>query len=142
MLDAALFLDAQESSYASALAEISAGAKRGHWMWYVFPQVAGLGRSEMAQRYAIGSVSDAREYLAHPVLGQRLRDCVGALQDLPPTTAIKVFGQIDAIKLRSCLTLFIEAGAGRSFEAALERWFNGEPDPVTLQILKASLEVR
>ena len=108
-------------------------------MWYVFPQIAGLGRSETAQRYAIASIDRAREYLAHPVLGQRLRDCVAALQDLPPTTAIIVFGQIDATKLRSSLTLFIEAGAGRSFEAALERWFNGERDPATLQILNASL---
>jgi uncharacterized protein (DUF1810 family) len=139
MLDAALFLEAQEASYASALAEISAGAKRSHWMWYVFPQIAGLGRSEMARRYAIASIDQAREYLAHPVLGQRLRECVAALQDLPPTTAVKVFGHIDAIKLRSSLTLFIEAGAGRSFEAALERWFNGERDPATLDILSASL---
>lgn len=139
MLDPAPFLEAQATSYATALAEISTGAKRSHWMWYIFPQIAGLGQSEMAQRYSIPSVGQAREYLAHPILGKRLRDCVAALQDLPPTTAAEVFGQIDAIKLRSSLTLFIEAGAGRSFEAALARWFNGEPDTATLQILNAPL---
>src|ERR1700712_1840212 len=117
MFDPNLFLDAQVQSYAPAFAEISAGAKRSHWMWFIFPQVAGLGHSEMAQRYAIASVEDAREYLAHPILGKRLRDCVAALQDLPSTTAERVFGPVDAIKLRSSLTLFVEAGAGRQFEA-------------------------
>jgi uncharacterized protein (DUF1810 family) len=139
MLDPARFLDAQAQSYAAALAEISAGAKRSHWMWFIFPQVAGLGHSHMARRYAIASIGEARDYLAHPVLGKRLRACVIALQDLPPTTAERVFGSVDATKLRSSLTLFIEAGAGRQFEAALDRWFGGQRDAATLRILNEQM---
>lgn len=141
MFDPHAFLDAQAVHYPCALAEISAGAKTGHWMWFIFPQIAGLGHSEMAQRYAIASVEDARQYLAHPILGRRLRDCVAALQDLTATTAERVFGRIDAMKLRSSLTLFIEAGAGRQFEAALERWFGDQHDAATLDIIKRSLVV-
>jgi len=140
MFDPDRFLGAQAQHYASALAEISAGAKRSHWMWYIFPQIAGLGHSQMAQHYAIASVEDARDYLAHPALGKRLRECVAALQDLSATTAEQVFGPVDAIKLRSSLTLFIQAGAGRQFELALERWFGGRPDPATLQILGSSAD--
>jgi uncharacterized protein (DUF1810 family) len=128
------FLDAQEGHYAAALAEIERGAKRGHWIWYVFPQVAGLGHSEMARHYAISSLDEARAYLAHPVLGRRLRECVAALQALPGQPAEAVFGTIDAMKLRSSLTLFAEAGGGSLFESALERWF-GAPDARTLEIL-------
>ncbi|WP_293883216.1 DUF1810 domain-containing protein [Sphingomonas sp.] len=139
MLDAARFLDAQADSYAAAFVEISAGRKRSHWMWFVFPQISGLGRSATAQRCAIASIGVAREYLAHPVLGLRLRECVAALQDLPPTSAVDVFGPVDAMKLRSSLTLFIQAGAGLPFEAALARWFGGEVDAVTLTILNQQL---
>jgi uncharacterized protein (DUF1810 family) len=128
------FLDAQEGRYAAALGEIVRGAKRSHWMWYVFPQVAGLGHSDMAQFYAIGSLDEARAYLAHPVLGARLRECVAALRALPEQPAETVFGAIDALKLRSSLTLFAEAGGGPLFEAALARWFAG-PDQRTLDIL-------
>jgi len=129
------FVIAQSGSYETALGEIRRGAKRTHWMWYIFPQIAGLGSSAMARRYAIGSLDEARAYLAHPVLGARLRECVAALQDLTGTTAETVFGEIDAIKLRSSLTLFIEAGAGALFGAAFERWFDGERDPATLRLL-------
>lgn len=129
------FVAAQDGSYDTALAEIRRGAKRSHWMWYIFPQIAGLGRSAMAQRYAISSMGEARAYLEHPLLGPRLRDCVSALQDLTRGTAETVFGEIDAIKLRSSLTLFSEAGGGPLFEAALARWFGGVPDPATLSIL-------
>lgn len=108
-------------------------------MWFIFPQIAGLGHSPMAQRFAIGSVDDARDYLAHPVLGKRLRECVSALQDLPHKSAEQVFGTVDAMKLRSSLTLFIEAGAGRQFEAALERWFGGARDEATLGIINPAL---
>lgn len=139
MFDPDRFLDAQAQSYTAALAEISAGAKRSHWMWYIFPQVVGLGHSPMAQRYVLASVDEARAYLAHPVLGQRLHDCVSALQGLPHADAQNVFGPVDAMKLRSSLTLFIEAGAGRQFEAALDRWFDGEADPLTKQILNLQL---
>nr|WP_315383670.1 DUF1810 domain-containing protein [uncultured Sphingomonas sp.] len=130
------FVAAQEGSYDTALAEIRRGAKRSHWMWYIFPQIAGLGRSAMAQRYAIASLAEARAYLEHPLLGPRLRDCVSALQDLTSGTAEAVFGEIDAIKLRSSLTLFEAAGAGPLFAAALDRWFGGTRDPATLAILE------
>jgi len=129
------FVQAQEGSYAAALAEIRAGAKRSHWMWYVFPQIAGLGHSPMAQRYAIRSLDEARAYLAHPVLGPRLRECVAALDSLTGTTAERVFGGIDAMKLRSSLTLFEAAGA--PFGETIARWF-GEPDERTLALLSSS----
>jgi len=130
------FVAAQEGSFDTALAEIRRGAKRSHWMWFIFPQIAGLGRSAMAQRYAIGSLAEARAYLAHPVLGTRLRDSVSALQDLTSGTAEAVFGEVDAIKLRSSLTLFEAAGAGPLFAAALDRWFGGTRDSETLAILE------
>ena len=131
--DLARFVDAQASTYARALAEIRRGRKTSHWMWFVFPQVAGLGFSEMSQRYAIGSIAEAQAYLAHPVLGARYRECVAALQDLTGTTAKAVFGGVDATKLRSSLTLFAAAAPDeRLFAAALECWFGGEPDPRTL----------
>jgi uncharacterized protein (DUF1810 family) len=131
------FIDAQAGIYPAALAEIRRGAKRSHWMWFIFPQLAGLGRSDMARRYAIASLEEARAYLAHPLLGARLRECVEALQDLSGVTAEAVFGGIDAVKLRSSLTLFAAASDGGIFAAALDRWF-GEPDPATLQLLASS----
>jgi uncharacterized protein (DUF1810 family) len=128
------FVSAQARDYPIALAEISRGAKRSHWMWFIFPQLAGLGHSAMAQRYAIGSLEEARAYLAHPLLGSRLRRCVAALQDLTDANAQRVFGPIDAAKLRSSLTLFSEAGGGALFDAALDRWF-GAKDAKTLELL-------
>lgn len=129
------FVTAQEASYDTALAEIRRGAKRTHWMWFVFPQISGLGTSATSQRYAITSLDEARAYLAHPLLGRRLRECVAALQDLTGTTTESVFGSVDAAKLRSSLTLFIATGAGPLFGAALDRWFDGVPDGATLRIL-------
>ena len=129
------FVAAQAGSFQTALAEISRGRKRSHWMWFIFPQIAGLGSSSMAQHYAIHSVNEARAYLDHPVLGPRLSACVKALQDLGPTTAATVFGDVDAMKLRSALTLFRAAGGGTLFDAALTRWFDGDPDEATLQRL-------
>jgi uncharacterized protein (DUF1810 family) len=126
------FVAAQAGSYDTALAEIRNGNKRSHWMWYIFPQVAGLGHSPMAQRYAIGSLDEARAYLAHPLLGSRLRECVAALDTLSGTTAEQVFGGIDAVKLRSSLTLFEAAGA--PFGQTLERF--GERDDRTLQLIR------
>jgi uncharacterized protein (DUF1810 family) len=128
------FLEAQQGNYAEALAEIRGGRKRSHWMWYVFPQIRGLGSSPMARRFAIQSLDEARAYLDDPVLGVRYRECVAELQALAGTTAEQVFGQIDAMKLRSSLTLFAEAGGGPAVEAALARWFGG-PDEATLRIL-------
>lgn len=133
----ARFVEAQEATYATALAEIRRGAKRKHWMWFIFPQLAGLGRSPMAQRYAISSLVEARAYLAHPILGPRYRECVGALQDLTTANAEAAFGSVDAMKLKSSLTLFSAASPGHSlFTAALDRWFDGERDRGTLDSLK------
>ena len=131
----ARFLDAQDGIYEQALAEIRRGAKRSHWMWFIFPQIAGLGRSAMSRRYAIASIDEARAYLEHPVLGCRLRTCISALQDVTGRSAVAVFGDIDAAKLRSSLTLFLEAGGGPLFAAALDRWFAGERDGATLKLL-------
>ncbi|HZG08109.1 MAG TPA: DUF1810 domain-containing protein [Allosphingosinicella sp.] len=129
------FVEAQAGNYERALAEIISGQKRSHWMWYILPQLAGLGHSAMAQRYAIRDLGEARAYLAHPILGQRLRTVVGALQDLTGTTALAVFGAVDAMKLRSSLTLFAAATAEPLFSAALQRWFANEPDERTLRLL-------
>lgn len=129
------FVDAQRDSYDTALSEVRRGRKRSHWIWFVFPQIAGLGASPMAQRYAIGSLDEARAYLDHQVPGARLREMVEALQDLGPTSAEQVFGVVDAMKLRSSLTLFIAAGAPPVFAAALDRWFDGERDEKTLRII-------
>lgn len=132
------FVSAQEASYESALAEIRRGRKRNHWMWFVFPQLVGLGRSETARHYAIASLDEARAYLAHPLLGTRLRACVEALQDLDHGSAEAVFGDIDALKLRSSLTLFEQASGERLFAAAIERWFDGRRDEATLRLLGRS----
>jgi uncharacterized protein (DUF1810 family) len=132
--DLARFVAAQDQVYTVALAEIRRGAKRSHWMWFIFPQIAGLGTSPMAQRYAIASLDEARAYLDHPLLGARYRECVEALQALPPTSAVAVFGGIDATKLRSSLTLFAQIADDAVFEAALGRWCGGA-DPATLALL-------
>lgn len=133
------FVEAQEGVYAQALAEIRAGAKRSHWMWFIFPQLAGLGRSETARRYAIHSIEEARAYLRHPLLGARYLECVSELQDLDGADPVAVFGEIDAIKLSSSLTLFEAARPLALFEAALARWFGGVADPETLRLLDAKV---
>lgn len=130
------FVSAQADTFDGALAEIRRGQKRGHWMWFIFPQIAGLGRSPPAILYAIESLAEARAYLAHPVLGARLRASVSALQDLVGTTAEAVFGPVDAMKMRSSLTLFAFAGGERLFAAAMDRWFDGRADPATLTLLE------
>lgn len=130
------FISAQAPVYARALGEITRGRKTSHWMWFIFPQLAGLGRSTMAIRYAITSLDEARAYLAHPVLGPRLLACVTALQDLQTSDPEAVFGSVDAVKLRSSLTLFAEADPHQNlFDAALQRWFGGVKDPATLERL-------
>lgn len=128
------FVDAQQGVYEQALAEIRQGAKRTHWMWFIFPQIAGLGSSAMARRFAIGSLAEARAYLRHPVLGPRYRECVAALQEMGDASAEQVFGSIDAMKLRSSLTLFGRAEETPAFDAAIQRWF-GSPDERTIEIL-------
>ena len=134
--DLARFIAAQDGVYERALAEIRRGRKTGHWMWFVFPQLRGLGISSMSQRFAMASLAEARAYLAHPLLGPRYRECVSALQDLVGTTAVAVFGEVDAAKLASSLTLFAEAAPDdRLFTAALDRWFGGRRDEKTLTLL-------
>jgi len=130
------FLDAQARDYTTALSEIKNGRKRSHWMWYIFPQVAGLGYSEMAKRYAIADLPEATGYLTHPVLGTRLIEISNALLALPANNATEVMGSPDDIKLRSCMTLFAHVpGADPVFEAVLKKYFNSEKDKATLQRL-------
>jgi uncharacterized protein (DUF1810 family) len=131
------FIDAQAGTYKTALQEVRRGVKRSHWMWFIFPQIAGLGHSAMAQRYAIANRAEARAFLAHPVLGDRLREITQALQALPSTDPERVFGGIDAVKLRSSLTLFACADKGPNglFRQALDRWFDGEQDDATIERL-------
>jgi uncharacterized protein (DUF1810 family) len=129
------FVDAQANAYAAVQRELAGGQKTSHWMWFIFPQLQGLGSSPMAQKYAISSLHEAQLYLAHPLLGQRLRACVEAIQDLPHADATAVFGELDALKLRSSLTLFLRAGGGSLFEAALQRWFSGKADTRTDKLL-------
>lgn len=131
----ARFVDAQANSYATALAEIRSGAKRSHWMWYIFPQLRSLGHSPTAHYYGLTSVEEARAYLAHEILGPRYRECVESLQQLPISDPVAVFGSIDAMKLRSSLTLFEAAAPDLLFVDALDRWFGGERDPATQQML-------
>lgn len=131
------FVQAQSGTYIAALSEISRGKKSSHWMWFVFPQLAGLGKSEIAQHYAISSLDEARAYLDHPVLGGHYLECVTALQDLAISDPKAVLGSVDAIKLHSSLTLFAEAAPQQQlFAAALNRWFGGIRDKLTLEFLR------
>ena len=135
MADLQRFVDAQDEhgTYDAALAELRAGRKRGHWMWFVFPQVAGLGRSQTDQHFAISGLSEARAYLKHPVLGLRLLACVRALLDLPGAEPVDVLGPVDALKLRSCMTLFARAAPDQpAFTEVLDRFFAGEVDEATI----------
>jgi uncharacterized protein (DUF1810 family) len=127
------FVGAQDGGvYEQALRELRAGAKRGHWMWFVFPQVAGLGRSSTAQHYALAGLEEARAYLAHPVLGPRLVECAQTLLELSGRDPVRVLGSVDAVKLRSSMTLFEAAAPDeRVFAEVLERWFDGERDEAT-----------
>lgn len=129
------FLEAQDQIYPRALDEIRKGRKRTHWMWFIFPQIKGLGRSAMAQRFAIASADEAKAYLAHPVLGSRFLECVAALQDNIGHDPVAIFGQTDALKLRSSLTLFEAVGGKALVGAALDRWFDGERDETTIAYL-------
>lgn len=128
------FLAAQDEgdTYERALAELRAGRKTSHWIWFVFPQVAGLGQSPMSRAYAIGSLEEARAYLSHPVLGPRLRESAASLLDHPDLSAEQILGGIDAVKLRSSMTLFARADPGEPvFGQVLEQFYEGKPDPET-----------
>ena len=130
------FLDAQATDYAPALAELTAGRKRSHWMWYIFPQIRGLGFSSISQHYALNDLAEATAYLAHPVLGKRLVEISAVLLGLPSRNATQVFGTPDDLKLRSSMTLFAAVpGADPVFGAVLDKFFGGIPDSKTQQIL-------
>ena len=140
--DLARFLSAQARDYGIALAELRAGEKRSHWMWYVFPQLRGLGHSSTAIAYGITGLDEARAYLAHPVLGERLRECVRALLALRTAHAEEVLGHVDAMKLRSCLTLFGAAAPGEPlFSRALAKYFHDEADERTLGLLQGAARI-
>ncbi|MBM6400733.1 DUF1810 domain-containing protein [Phycicoccus sonneratiae] len=139
--DVSRFRTAQDSggTYATALAELRAGRKRSHWMWFVFPQVAGLGQSPTAVFFGVDGLAEARAYLADAVLRARLVECCEALLGLPGSDPVAVLGGIDALKLRSSMTLFARAsgeGAGGVFRAVLARYFGGEEDPATIALLR------
>ena len=130
------FVQAQDAggTYAQALSELSRGSKHGHWMWFVFPQIIGLGSSPTAQTYAITGPAEARAYLEHPVLGPRLRECAEALTSLDERNAAKVLGSVDAMKLRSSMTLFAHATVDEPvFRQVLDQYFDGKPDTATLE---------
>jgi uncharacterized protein (DUF1810 family) len=131
------FIDAQARVIDRVRAELKAGAKTSHWIWFVFPQVKGLGYSETARRYAISDLADARAYLAHPVLGSRLRECTRLVLALTGKTAHDIFGTPDDLKFRSSMTLFSRASPELLFRQALEQYFGGEEDPETLKRLSS-----
>jgi uncharacterized protein (DUF1810 family) len=133
------FVRAQDAgdTYVSALAELRSGRKTGHWMWFIFSQVAGLGESEMSRRYAIATLAEARAYLDHPVLGPRVLTCAEVLCEITARTATGIFGQVDAMKLRSCVTLFMRARPDEAaFSALLDRYFDGRADARTEEWLE------
>jgi uncharacterized protein (DUF1810 family) len=131
------FVDAQAQVYRQVVAELTDGRKRTHWMWFIFPQLSGLGHSAMAQRYAIRDIDQARRYLADPILGDRLRHDVRLMLGHKGKSALEILGSPDDLKFRSCLTLFCEAASDKSdrslFAEALEQFYNGKPDPRTLE---------
>ena len=129
---------AQEGVYDRALAELEAGAKETHWMWFVFPQLAGLGRSSTAKLYAIASLDEARTYLAHPLLGSRLRECTRAVNALRGRSALQIFGSPDDLKFCSSMTLFeLAAEEGAEFSIALDKYCSSRRDAATLRLLEA-----
>jgi len=134
--DLGRFVLAQSSHYERALAELRRGRKATHWMWFIFPQIAGLGGSDMARRYAVRGLAEARAYLAHPVLGSRLLACAEAVLAIEGRSARAILGSPDDLKLRSCVTLFAQvAPAGSAFPRVLDKYYEGRPDPLTLSRL-------
>jgi len=130
------FLDAQERVYDTVLDELRAGRKSSHWIWFIFPQITGLGRSRTAKQFAIGSLDEAKAYLQHPVLGPRLRECTQLVLNVAGRSAEEIFGYPDHLKFRSCMTLFLTAAPDNTiFNDALLKYFDGKPDQLTLDIL-------
>lgn len=133
------FLDAQQTQYQQALEELHEGRKRSHWMWFIFPQLQGLGRSAMAQRYAISGRSEALAYLQHPVLGPRLLACADAMLKHGADSAQRILGSPDDLKFRSCMTLFAHTAPDPApFEQALQTFFGSRADPITLKLLNGT----
>lgn len=136
LYDLQRYVDAQENVYRTVVEELTAGRKRSHWMWFVFPQLRGLGSSPTAIRYGIGSIDEARAYLAHQVLGPRLRECARLVAAIDGRSAEDAFGWPDDLKLRSSMTLFSHAAADNDdFVAVLEKFYGGEEDPATVERL-------
>ncbi|WP_426162707.1 DUF1810 domain-containing protein [Pseudoduganella sp. R-34] len=130
------FTAAQEGLYQQVVSELSAGRKRSHWMWFIFPQIAGLGASAMAQHYAISGLAEAQAYLAHPVLGARLRECSALVLAVQGATVHGIFGSPDNMKFHSSMTLFAQAAPDEAlFRACLDKYFGRVPDPATLDLL-------
>jgi uncharacterized protein (DUF1810 family) len=129
------FVAAQQPVWDTVCDELRAGHKQTHWMWFVFPQLASLGRSTLARHYGLAGLAEAHAYLAHPVLGPRLREACELLLQLPPRTAVAIFGSVDAMKLRSCLTLFDQACPDDVFRRCLDRYVPEGPDALTLAAL-------
>jgi uncharacterized protein (DUF1810 family) len=137
--DLGRFLQAQQDDYEQALSEIASGRKRSHWMWYIFPQLDGLGVSSTSKHYAIKSLDEARAYLAHPILGPRLLECAEAVVRLEGRSAREIFGSPDDLKLRSCATLFAcVSPPGSVFERLLTKYYQGRRDDKTLRVLASS----
>jgi len=130
------FLTAQTPTYDTVLAELRAGRKSSHWIWFIFPQITGLGHSVMAQQFAITSINEAKTYLQHPVLGPRLRACTQLVLDVNGRSGEEIFGYPDFLKFRSCMTLFLTAATDNTlFKNALHKYFDGMPDQLTIQVL-------
>lgn len=136
------FTEAQERVYPTVLAELRAGRKRSHWIWFIFPQLRGLGRSSTADHYGIASLQEASAYLSHPILGPRLRECTRLVAQTDGHTAEQIFGRPDCLKVRSSMTLFAEAAADLAqradFQAVLDKFYDGLGDPLTLEMLSAA----
>ncbi len=130
------FVNAQ-SGYEQVLEELGSGLKSGHWMWFIFPQLRGLGHSAMAQKYGVASRQEAEAYLNHPLLGPRLKECTNLVLQIQGRSIEQILGPIDAMKFRSSMTLFASLTANPIFKDALKKYFQGEPDPITLQRLQA-----
>jgi uncharacterized protein (DUF1810 family) len=137
LYDLERFVEAQRDVYDDVLDELRRGRKASHWIWFIFPQIAGLGHSYTSQRYAIGSMAEARAYLAHPVLGPRLHECTRLLLATTDRTAEQILGSIDAVKVRSSMTLFLRAAPDEAlFGQVLDRYYGGVPDPATDALLR------
>jgi len=132
------FVRVQAPDYDQALAELRGGRKRSHWMWYIFPQIEGLGLSPMSRQYSIKSAAEARAYLDHPVLGPRLQECATVVYDIVGRSAFEIFGAPDDMKLRSSATLFASVSGGGVFEQLIQKYFDGHHDEKTLEKLRST----